>query len=438
MKKLLLPTLTVLAFIIFLSGIRFVPAEGVYYRVSPVLRVEPVRLEPGFRWMPPGVFRITEQPPKEEGARQMKEQVAYVPLDTLSLFELICLAESLYHAGEHELSINLSAFIVQQWPSRFHRGYIILAKGLLAMNRPNEALFVLYRYQPHDRYNDQVYYHMAGAYLQAGNVNQAAECILTAWHLRPGDSDIMARAYTIFAWLDEHFKCRFFAAEIARIGNRQAVLTQLDYYLLHDYQPARVDALLQDLRETDEHSADLHKYQGIYCLLKQDNIKALEHLKAAYADGKQDYTLQLFLAKAYYQFGLLKDSLNIAKSLPDHPVRRQATCLFLAQLYTEMGRFEPAAACIKNIDSYLSYGDFMQAMSLLNKGENYELAADLMQERLQQDPGNYALLNELASTYFKLQQQEKALELYQRSLAIFPFQPDIRKRARDITAIASS
>jgi protein O-GlcNAc transferase len=173
--------------------------------------------------------------------------------------------------------------------------------------------------------------------------------------------------------------------------------------------------------------------------LQADGIKA--YRRGGYHEARQHFEAALQLRPndpdLLYNLGRtaeMQNKLQEAEELyrqaiveqPDHAAARQAR----TQLLWKTGRQDQAHREVQAwlVDHPQSAAAYAEDGWLRLQDGDWDKARGRFQQALDRDPKNIRALNELARIYERLDYPDRAAELYRRSLAHRPDQPQIRER----------
>lgn len=173
---------------------------------------------------------------------------------------------------------------------------------------------------------------------------------------------------------------------------------------------------------------------GVYLYQRGDYLHARETFQAALAMAPDDPTLQFNLAQCYERLGQADRAEDIyRRCLQQHPENadcRHALAVLLVrsrrrdeavEMTQEWLRQAPRSADAYALDGWLWHdlGDLPRAQGRL-------------QQALALDPRNRRALNELALVYEALNRPDRALVLYERSLAVDAHQPEVARKIQQL------
>lgn len=159
-------------------------------------------------------------------------------------------------------------------------------------------------------------------------------------------------------------------------------------------------------------------------------VEARETFQAALQIAPEDTTLRFNLAQCYERMGDVKKAEGLyaecVQRSPNHPESRQALCTLMVR----QGRRDEAA---KMVEAWLAKEPKLSDPYVLdgwlwNQAGNLPRAHARFQQAVQLEPGNPRALNELAITYEAMSYPDRALVLYEQSLAVQPNQPTVVDR----------
>ncbi|MFQ3650121.1 MAG: tetratricopeptide repeat protein [Gemmataceae bacterium] len=173
--------------------------------------------------------------------------------------------------------------------------------------------------------------------------------------------------------------------------------------------------------------------------LQADGIKA--YRRGGYREARQHFEAALQLrpndADLLYNLGRTAEQLNQLQEAeelyrqaivehPDHAAARHAR----TQLLTRTGRREQAELEVQAwlVDRPQSAAAYAEDGWLRLQDGDIDKARGRFQQALDRDPKNIRALNELGRIYERLDYPGRAADLYRRSLAHQPDQPEIRER----------
>lgn len=164
--------------------------------------------------------------------------------------------------------------------------------------------------------------------------------------------------------------------------------------------------------------------------------KARETFAAAIELAPEDTTLRFNHAQCYERLGDVKKAETMytecVQRSPNHAESRQALC-------TLMVRQNRRDEAVKMVEEWLTKEPRLADPYVLdgwlwNQAGNLPRAHARLQQAVQLDPSNPRALNELAQTYESMSYPDRALVLYERSLAVQPQQPAVTDRVNRLRA----
>lgn len=159
-------------------------------------------------------------------------------------------------------------------------------------------------------------------------------------------------------------------------------------------------------------------------------VEARETFQAALELAPEDATLRFNLGQCYERLGDAKKAEGLysecVQRSPNHAESRQALCTLMVR----QGRRDEAVKMVeawlvkepKLADPYILDG------WLWSQAGNLPRAHARFQQAVQLEPANSRALNELAITYETMHYPDRALVLYEQSLAVQPNQPAVVDR----------
>ncbi len=435
MKKVLFPLFTAFTFLVFLSGIRFIDKDTDLYLTSKVIRVEPQKLKPGFRFIPPLIYRVSRSIPEEIKLSPQTARPKIINPGDLSAQELSSLVKSLYIAGEYTQLISALQNISEKELLKDENLLIMLAESFMESNLIQDAFFCLYRALSVNINNPRIYLMLSKAYHRIQNYQNAAEYIDQALFLNPGDRNILIQALIVYLSLKEYSRCDVYLSKLQTISRDDPAVSALalDYYLIHKANIKKS----QDYINILEKIKPDNPFTGILLFHQGDFLKASELLQRPSNENKYEYYRLLFLSKAFFSMGMYKDATLHAKELIRLSPEINDTLFFIAGIYSQAGLINEAVNHILQIDKNRLTDYFPAVFDILLQAENYDICISLLNSMLEKEPYNFNLYNQLGSIYLRKRELNASIENYSKSLDLFPFQAETEKAIRDIENILS-
>ncbi len=438
MKKILLPLITAFTFLIFLAGIRFVEKDRDLYLTSNIFRTEPKKLKPGFRFVPPLIYRISDKIPEERQIQLQTAKPKSIRPANLSDPELLSYVNSLFNNQEFKRAVSACRSIPEKRLNSREPLLLLLAESLLETGDPADSLYYLYKALSININNYKTYLLMSKAYLRMENYQNAAESISQALLINPYDRQSLIQAFYTSLSLKEHTNCAHYLDTLhnAHRNDPDVLVISIHYYLIDNPGLDRAKNYLDMLRKVKPDHFLLDMYSGIYSYLQADYLKAIELLQKECNIPKYNYYRLLFLSRSFSELGMYKDAILHAKGLIPVSPDRDDSFFYLASLHSRAGLIKDAVEYILKIDENRRKWYYPDAYEILLQSENYDLCIRLLKNMLGSDPYNYSYYNHLGSIYLRKKDMLLSLQSYKKSMEIFPYQQDIKKIISDIEAVS--
>lgn len=329
--------------------------------------------------------------------------------------------------GRHDEALELYSQALQLAP----RAAAILAAAAeshSALGDDSAALFNLRRARASDSQNDFYSLQIAELHLSMGDRDSAAQLYNEILGRSPHNLDALyelARIYTVNGDLPRAVST--YERLLDEIGPDPDVQNQILQLYSRQGDVEGMERILRDMLEDQPHDPELHRMLAeIY--VKQDRRQdAVDELVETLASNPGDVQTMLSLADLYRSLGRSDDAEDLMHETTDLDTMNASPLLLRAEaLYERAEDDADARAAAVRITERLLDLDPQNEKGLLMLGdlrldeEAYEEAGDLLYRVLEQNPRDPHLWMQAASAFLQAGLLERAVEVADEGLILFP------------------